>query len=290
MAFGGARFAMAGEQPRPGPGLLDGAASLVRYGPAQGECRARLREVASRSGGAEVGAVAAAGKLLRATLVLAVGSPLGAARAALVPAAVTVELLHFASLVHDDIIDGATERRGAPALHVSAGRDRALVLGDLLIAAAFDVVGEVRAPAGAEAFGRAVEVLSTGAQRCCVGQLEELEARDRPLSEERYLDVVEKKTGSLFATAALLGGVVGGASDEELAPLAALGRQLGVAYQVRDDRRDRVDDRPAPETYFRVVEAARRGVDAVPAACREGLRALGEAILSVDSHSLNGRS
>ena len=83
-------------------------------------------------------------KLLRATLVFASGSPLGASAPALMPAAVSIELLHLASLVHDDIIDEATERRGVPALHVATGRNRALVVGDLLIVAAYDMLARAR--------------------------------------------------------------------------------------------------------------------------------------------------
>src|SRR5438105_11471608 len=168
---------------------------LARYQPELAECRARLREVASRSGGPELAAMVAEAKLLRATLVVASGSPLGASSSALVPAAVAIELLHLASLVHDDIIDEAPERRGVPALHVTAGRDRALVVGDALIVAAFEVMAQVPA----EVVAGCVEALSRGAQLCCFGQLEELGQRDRVLSEERYLDVVAKKTGSLFS-------------------------------------------------------------------------------------------
>ena len=108
------------------------------------------------SGGPQLEAMVEEGKLLRATLVLASGSPLGASDSALLPAAVSIELLHLASLVHDDTIDEATERRGGPALHVSAGRDRALVVGDFLIVAAFDVIGEMRGSAPDGAFAASV--------------------------------------------------------------------------------------------------------------------------------------
>jgi len=139
--------------------------AVVRYRAELDLCRDRLRAVAADSGGAHLEAMVGNAKLLRATLVLAAGSPRGAPSTALVPAAVSIELLHLASLVHDDIIDEATERRGVPALHVAAGRDRALVIGDLLIAAAFEAIGE----APVERFARCVGVLSTGAQTCCGG-------------------------------------------------------------------------------------------------------------------------
>ena len=229
-------------------------------------------------------------KLLRATLVLASGSPLGASSSALIPAAVSIELLHLASLVHDDIIDEAVERRGVPALHVSIGRDRALVVGDLLIVAAFDVMSELRIAVPAEVFARSVEALSKGAQLCCVGQLEELDPLNHVLSEEHYLDVVEKKTGSLFSVAATLGALAAGAGDEELATLATLGTELGIAYQIRDDLRDGAEDEPwqrrgavqfspTSATYGRATDAVLGALDRVPTSCNGALRVLVEATL-----------
>jgi geranylgeranyl pyrophosphate synthase len=129
---------------------------LDRYRSQLADCRERLRDVASRNGGAEVAAMVDQAKLRRATLVLASGAPLGASSAALVPAAASIELLHLASLVHDDIIDETTERRGVPALHAAAGRDRALVVGDSLIVSAFDVLSEVRVAVPAEIFAGSV--------------------------------------------------------------------------------------------------------------------------------------
>ena len=222
-------------------------------------------------------------KLLRATLVLASGSPLGASSSALIPAAVSIELLHLASLVHDDIIDEATERRGVPALHLAMGHDRALVVGDLLIVAAFDVIGQMRVAVPAEVFAGSVEALSEGAQRCCSGQIEELDTRDQMLSEDRYLDVVAKKTGSLFSVAASLGGLAAGAGDEDLATLATIGTELGVAYQIRDDLRDGADGvaqfAPSFATYARAVDAVLGTLDRVPAPCNDGLRVLVDAML-----------
>jgi len=224
-----------------------------------------------------------AAKLLRATLVLASGSPLGASSSALIPAAVSIELLHLASLVHDDIIDEATERRGGPALHVTVGRNRALVVGDLLIVAAFDVMSQARPAVSAEVFAGSVEALSKGAQRCCSGQIEELDPGAHALSEEHYLDVVAKKTGSLFSVAASLGALAAGAGDEDVAVLATIGTELGVAYQIRDDLRDGAHEvarfAPTFATYARAIDAVLGTLDRVPAPCNDELRILAEAML-----------
>jgi geranylgeranyl pyrophosphate synthase len=202
---------------------------------------------------------------------------------------VSIELLHLASLVHDDIIDEATERRGVPALHVAAGRDRALVVGDLLIVAAFDVMGQMRTAVSAEVFAGSVEALSKGAQLCCVGQLEELDPRKRVLSEVQYLDVVGKKTGSLFSVAASLGALIAGAGEKEVAALATLGTELGIAYQIRDDLRDGAvrsghadkarEFAPTFATYARAIDAAHGALDGVPVSCNDAVRVLVEAML-----------
>jgi geranylgeranyl pyrophosphate synthase len=279
-------------------GALVDTLPLVGYRSHLAECRERLRAVASHHGGAPAAAMVSEAKLFRATLVLATGSSLGASSTPLTPAAVSIELLHLASLVHDDIIDEAMERRGGPALHVTSGRNRALVVGDLLIVAAFDVLSEVRIAAPAEVFAQAVEALSKGAQLCCYGQLEELDPHNRVLSEEDYLDVVAKKTGALFSVAASLGAIIAGAGDEELAALAILGTKLGSVYQIRDDLSDGNEDEPRHRhaeqsegadgvgrfsptlaTYARAHTAVLGALDRVPAACDEALRVLVDAML-----------
>jgi heptaprenyl diphosphate synthase len=275
------------------PGRLDeqpaagaAAAPLTRYRTELAECRERLRDAAAGSGGAEVAAMVGEAKLLRATLVLASGSPLGASRPALMRAAVSIELLHLASLVHDDIIDEATERRGVPALHVTVGRNRALVVGDLLIVAAYDMLARARTTMSTNVFARSVEALSTGARLCCLGQLDELEPRRHVVSEAHYLDVVAKKTGALFSVAATLGALNAGAPEDELAALATLGTELGCAYQIRDDLRDGGEDAaglgrfsPTVATYAQAVTGVRRALARVPAHCDEAVRALIEAML-----------
>jgi geranylgeranyl pyrophosphate synthase len=241
---------------------------LERYRPQLADCRERLRAITSQTGGAPLAAMVDEAKLLRATLVVAAGAPLGASASALLPASVAIELLHLASLVHDDIIDEATERRGGPALHVAVGRDRALVVGDLLIVAAFAELAGVSA--------RAVAVLGGAAQRCCFGQLEELDPARPDPSEEAYLDVVARKTGALFSAAASLGALAAGADD---AALAELGTALGVAYQIRDDLSDGASFSPTAATYERALHAAHAALERAPAPCRETIGALLDAML-----------
>ena len=271
------------------------ASLLDRYGSQLAGCRERLRAVAFECGGEHVAAMVKEAKLLRATLVFASGTPLGAPTTTLTPAAVSIELLHLASLVHDDIIDEAKERRGVPALHVAAGRDAALVVGDLLIVGAFDELRHLRTTTAAETYADCVEVLGEGAHLCCLGQLEELASRNGARVEQRYLEVVARKTGSLFSVAASLGALLAATGDEQRAALARLGTALGTAYQVRDDLGDGAEDAPkqprgpgtsaarfAPTaaTYATARAEVLAALGHVPAPCADGLRALAEAMQS----------
>ncbi len=233
-------------------------------------CRAELRDVASRCGGRETAELVGEAKLLRATLVLTAGSSLGATADALVPAAVSIELLHLASLVHDDIIDEAERRRGALALHVALGRDRALVVGDLLIIGAFDVLSRVPR----ERYAGCVAALSDGARRCCLGQLEEL-AGDA-MTTKRYLDVAAEKTGSLFAAATSLGALVAGVDGRGL---ARFGMALGLAYQIRDDLSDGQTKIASEALYASASDAARAALADIPKPCVDALAVLVDTIL-----------
>jgi len=215
-------------------------------------------------------------KLLRAGLVFAAGSAFGASSPALAPAAVSIELLHLASLVHDDIIDEAAERRGVPALHVAVGSDRALVLGDLLIVSAFEELAGARPRLPPDA----VALLAEAARACCTGQLEELGDGAGAISEDAYLRIVAKKTGSLFAAAAALAGIVAGAGADEIAALSALGTEIGVAYQIRDDLHDGgARYPPTVALYERAARSAREALGRVRADAGDELRDLIEALL-----------
>jgi geranylgeranyl pyrophosphate synthase len=213
-------------------------------------------------------------KLHRAALVFAAGTTFGASSAALMPAAVSIELLHLASLVHDDIIDEASERRGVPALHVAIGRDRAVVVGDLLIAAAFEELARARPAPPPDA----VMTLAEAARLCCTGELEALASDADSISNDGYLRIVAQKTGSLFSAAGALGGLAAGVGGDTLARLEALGTELGIAYQVQDDLHDGARPRPDRAVYEHAAVAARSAFARLPASSDE-LAEIVEALL-----------
>ncbi|WP_449281665.1 polyprenyl synthetase family protein [Leucobacter sp.] len=179
------------------------------------------------------------GKLLRARTVLLVAHAYGTPDLEFATrAAAAIELLHAASLVHDDIIDGSQMRRGRPALHVPAGTPTAILVGDLLVALAF----EIAAPLGERASGP----LAIAFGHLCEGQLIESTLgwdADALPGIERYAAL---KTGALFAAAFQLGAAAAHRDTQRDAQhstgLRAAGERLGLAFQLLDDLRDVRED------------------------------------------------
>ncbi len=191
---------------------------------------ARLAEVAEGHG-AELGrhaagTLAAGGKRLRPVLVFLCG---GEGDSALVAAAVAVELLHMATLVHDDVLDRAALRRGRPTVFAAGGRNAATATGDLLFSRAF---AELASTNSAEA----VSALSGASSALARGELvQRADAWSDSVTEERYLERCELKTASLFASACRLGALLGDAAPEAAAALAGFGSRIGLAFQILDD-------------------------------------------------------
>jgi geranylgeranyl pyrophosphate synthase len=172
--------------------------------------------------------IAAGGKRLRPLLVLVAAGP-DATGEGVVRAAVAVELVHSATLVHDDVLDAADLRRGRPTVVAAAGRDMATATGDLLFARAFAVLAEN---------GRIDEVraLSTAGSALAAGELlQRADAFDGSVPVKRYLERCELKTARLFEAACRLGALEAGADERRVAALGAFGRRVGLAFQLLDD-------------------------------------------------------
>lgn len=171
----------------------------------------------------------AGGKRLRPLLTL-LAAELGdhPGDAEVLDAAVVVELTHLASLYHDDVMDSAPMRRGAPAAHEVWGNSVAILVGDLLFARASTTVAHL----GPEA----VLIQAGTFERLCLGQLHESTgpgAGDDPVAH--YLQVLADKTASLIATSARLGAMYGGCPADVVETVAAFGERIGVAFQLADD-------------------------------------------------------
>jgi geranylgeranyl pyrophosphate synthase len=163
--------------------------------------------------------LAAGGKRLRPLLVLLCAGPRGDAAA--VRSAAAVELVHMATLVHDDVLDSAELRRGKPTVVAASGRARAVSAGDLLFSRAFALL----ASAGD---ARAIELLAWASVSLARGELaQRQDAFDTRISEQRYMERCRLKTAALFECAVRLG------RDEKA--LGAFGAEIGLAFQLLDD-------------------------------------------------------
>ena len=173
--------------------------------------------------------IAAGGKRLRPLLVLLAAGPQGADETQLLAAAAAVELVHSATLVHDDVLDSATLRRGVPTVWSQGGRELAIATGDLLFSRAF---AELTAAGSLEA----VRALSRASSALAEGELLQREdAWDVTVSVERYLYRCELKTARLFEAACELGALSARRDTGDVAALGAFGRRIGLAFQLLDD-------------------------------------------------------
>ena len=177
------------------------------------------------------------GKMLRAFLVFAASASVGGHPEEVLMAAEAIELLHAASLFHDDIIDQASERRGITSLHERLGIGPALVLGDDLLIRAFGVLAEARGYHPAERVLQAMETFNQLAKECCRGQFDELSA-ERFVSEKEYFAIISGKTAAPFIAAGVLGTVLGGGTKAQIAQISIYAQKMGVAYQIGDDLLD----------------------------------------------------
>jgi geranylgeranyl pyrophosphate synthase len=146
-----------------------------------------------------------------------------------VRAGAAVELIHSATLVHDDVLDRATTRRGRPTVWATDGEDVATATGDYLFARAFALLTETGDMAAVTELAECTAGLARGEA------LQMQQARRPETTPEEYLERCALKTGLLFATACALGGRLGGLTGPALAGLRAYGTSLGLAFQIADD-------------------------------------------------------
>jgi heptaprenyl diphosphate synthase len=172
--------------------------------------------------------VEAGGKRVRPMLTLLAAHLGDGKRQEIVEAAVVVELTHLATLYHDDVMDSAPVRRGAPAAHQVWGNTVAILTGDLLFARASVIVADL----GPDA----VRIQASTFERLCLGQMHETvgpHGDEDPV--QHYLTVLGDKTGSLIATAGRFGAMFAGCSDDVINIMVQYGERVGVAFQLADD-------------------------------------------------------
>ena len=183
--------------------------------------------------------LAAGGKRLRPALLVLTARIFGASENEAFPAAFATEVFHNFTLVHDDIMDNADERRGRPTVHVRWDESTAILTGDYLYALAYDLLTRLERgdlPRILRAFNRMVVHL-------CEGQtLDKVFENRDVVTVDEYFGMIYSKTGALIECAMEVGGYVGGADDEQIQQLRAIGRHLGRAFQIQDDLLDLTAD------------------------------------------------
>jgi octaprenyl-diphosphate synthase len=168
------------------------------------------------------------GKRIRPSLLLLAAHQLGYFGHSAIRLGAVVEMVHTATLVHDDIIDGADTRRGRPSTNTTWGNEKCVLAGDWLYMQAFRVALEERNL-------RILDLLISLTQQMVEGELLQIQKLGKMISEAEYYDLIFRKTACLFSISMRLGSILAGATEAEESGLGAFGRAVGLAFQIVDD-------------------------------------------------------
>ncbi len=168
------------------------------------------------------------GKRIRPTLLLLSAHQLGYSGHGAIRLGAVVEMLHTATLVHDDIIDGADTRRGRPSANTTWGNEKCVLAGDWLYMQAFKVALE-------EQNLRVLDLLIDLTKQMVEGELLQIQKLGKSVSEAEYYDLIFRKTACLFSVSMRLGAVLAKATEAQETSLGAYGRAVGLAFQIVDD-------------------------------------------------------
>ena len=189
-----------------------------------GDINGMLEQISSRCG-----------KMIRPGLVLLAGRCYGKITDKHITVAAVIEMIHNATLLHDDVIDEGKQRRGLPTINSLWGNESAVLLGDLILSHVFKMCAKLEL--------QVADVIATAAVRLCKGELRQVAQKHHwQLNEAEYLDVITEKSAVLFSISCFLGGLLAGASESQAQSLADFGLNAGIAFQITDDLLDIVGD------------------------------------------------
>ncbi|SHF29079.1 octaprenyl-diphosphate synthase [Ruegeria intermedia] len=212
-------------------GEMDAVNTLIRTRMAS-EHAPRIPEVTAHL-------VEAGGKRLRPMLTLAAARLFGYGGDHHIRLAATVEFIHTATLLHDDVVDESAQRRGRPTANLLWDNKSSVLVGDYLFSRSFQLMVETGSL-------RVLDILANASATIAEGEvLQMTAATDLRTDESVYLQVVRGKTAALFSAATEVGGVIAGASEEQVRALFAYGDALGIAFQIADDLLDYQGDSKA---------------------------------------------
>ena len=178
---------------------------------------------------------AGGGKMLRPGMVLLAGACFGTLTDEHLRVSAMVEMIHHATLLHDDVLDEGCQRRGIPTANYLWGNESAVLLGDFLLSQVFRMTAELDSPVA--------RILAQTAARVCEGELRQtVHKRNWQLSEAQYLEIITEKSASFFGGCCRLGAMLSHTPDEQIEALARFGLLAGIAFQITDDLLDVAGD------------------------------------------------
>lgn len=175
------------------------------------------------------------GKRMRPMLILLIAKNYGKVSEVTLNAAVGLELLHTASLIHDDVVDNSPERRAQPSVNALYDNKVAVLVGDYLLSTALHHISATNSTTIAEYFATVGKTLASGE----ILQLSNIHRQD--FSEDAYYEVIKLKTAALFEACCVIGALSSGASDLDIKKARSFGQNLGIIFQIRDDVFDYFD-------------------------------------------------
>ena len=175
------------------------------------------------------------GKMLRPGLLLLSGGSVGKLTDRHIQVAAIVEMIHNATLLHDDVIDNGLQRRGESTVNNLYGNESAVLLGDFLLSKVFRMCADLQP--------EIIGIIAYAAAQTCEGELRQtIQKHDWQLSEAEYIDIITEKSAALFRSSCELGGLLSGADKTETGSLREFGLNVGIAFQITDDLLDIVGD------------------------------------------------
>jgi octaprenyl-diphosphate synthase len=217
------------------------------------------------------------GKRLRPLLVVLTGRACGYQGSAHIEAAAFIEFIHTATLLHDDVVDGSSLRRGRHTANEVFGNPASVLVGDFVYSRAFQMMAALSSQPVMEIMAQATNVIAEGEV------LQLMNAHDPDTTEQRYLEVIYRKTARLFEAGAEVAAVLAASEPPLRQALAAYGRHVGTAYQLVDDVLDYRsnpqergknlgDDLAEGKPTLPLIHALKNGSEAQRAAIREAIR------------------
>jgi len=274
---------------------LEEIRALVRadLGSVDAVIRARLKSAVPLVDRIAEHIVSGGGKRLRPLLVVLSARACGASGSAHIEAAAFIEFIHTATLLHDDVVDGSSLRRGRHTANEVFGNQASVLVGDFVYSRAFQMMAALSSQPVMEIMAEATNVIAEGEV------LQLMNAHDPETTEQRYLEVIYRKTAKLFEAGAEVAAVLAGSGPAARQALAAYGRHLGTAYQLVDDVLDYRsnpqergknlgDDLAEGKPTLPLIHALRHGSDSQRAAIREaieqgGLRQLEPVVAAIEA-------